>query len=82
MTSVLLIFAVTLGATELPERLTAWATGYVLPLANGYLKFRRKEAHDPDRLAQEIARKSVRKLYNILRVLAVGVVAYFAGRNA
>ena len=82
MTMVFIIFAVMVGATELPERYAEWATTYAKPLARAYLKAIRKQAHDPERLAQEIARKSVRKLYNILKVLVVAAVAYIAGKNA
>ena len=83
MNAVLIVlFVVMIGATELPERFTQRATASVKPLATAYLKAIRKEARDPDRLAEEIARKTVRKLYNILKVLVVGIVAYLVGKNA
>jgi hypothetical protein len=82
MTMVFVIFAIVLGATELPERLTEWATAYAKPLVKVYVRAVRKQAHDPERLAQEIARRSVRKLYNILKVLIVSAIAYVAGKNS
>ena len=76
---VLLFFAVMVGATELPERVADWATGYAAPFARSYLKAIRKQAHDPDKLSEQIARRMVRRLYNILKVLLVAIVAYIAG---
>jgi hypothetical protein len=78
---VLLFFAVMVGATEMPERVADLATGYAKPFARSYLKAIRKQAHDPEKLSEQIARRSVRRLYNVLKVLLVAVVAYIAGRN-
>jgi hypothetical protein len=81
-TVLLLLLVVVLGTTELPERFAQQAANLLKPLATAYLNAVRKEARDPDRVADQMARKTVRKLYNILRVLLVAAVGYLAGRNA
>jgi len=66
-TVLVILFVIVLGTAELPERFVQRAADSLKPLATSYLNAIRKEARDPDRLADQMARKTVRKLYNILR---------------
>ena len=71
-TVLLLLLVVVLGTTELPERFAQQAANLLKPLATAYLNAVRKEARDPDRLADQMARDDGAKAVQYLASAAGG----------